>query len=75
MGKKMRRCPNCGETKPLDEFYKTPGYCKPCAKIRASKHFKKMREEGGEKYENHKKHNNDYMVGYNKDRRNKRNSR
>ena len=30
-----KRCPSCGDSKPLSEFYTTPsgapsGYCKPC---------------------------------------------
>jgi hypothetical protein len=33
-----KRCPACGDSKPLSEFYTTPsgapsGYCKPCQRV------------------------------------------
>lgn len=41
----MKRCPDCGETKPLDAFYKNraskdgvQGYCKPCWDVRTKRY-------------------------------------
>lgn len=49
---KQKRCPDCGETKPLDEFYKnrraTYGvgtYCKECTKPRNRAALAKRRKE------------------------------
>lgn len=42
----MKRCPRCGETKPLDEFYRKKdrlagSYCKPCQHAYVREHYKR----------------------------------
>lgn len=49
----MKKCKECGVVKPLSDFYKTPGYCKPCTKKRAKEWAVKNPEK---RKLHHKKH-------------------
>ncbi len=43
-----KRCADCGEEKPLDEFYSKQSYCKPCHRARVSAWRKTNRKERAE---------------------------
>lgn len=40
--KTVKRCPSCGETKSIDDFYASAGYCKACMKKKSAKQYETL---------------------------------
>lgn len=60
----MKRCPSCGETKPLENFTKT--YCKPCNALRYKEYKARNKGKEAARRKAYKEKNKDKVAAYHK---------
>ena len=57
-------CSSCGESKGVEEFYKTGGVCKACGKVYRREYYENNKRQWNKYYENNKRDNKEKILKY-----------